>query len=219
MPIDPADIRAQEFRVTFRGYDIGEVDAFLDWIEEELGRPAGVRAPSGEAPGGSGADAAGPRAAAPAGLRAAAPAEEDGTPSVALRTLLHAERMAEQVLADATGDAAEIVARSRAEAEAILADARDEAAQIVAAASRAPRGAEVDDLVVRGRRLRAELDRIDESERRCRDELRTWLDEHDRLLDQPPHPGPGEAGDRPGRARADTTVRRVTTTLPFTAVR
>ncbi|MGK5112748.1 MULTISPECIES: DivIVA domain-containing protein [unclassified Geodermatophilus] len=210
MPIDPADIRAQEFRVTFRGYDIGEVDAFLDWIEEELSRPSGVRVPSGEAPAGPGADAA--------GLRAPAPAEEHGTPSAALRTLLHAERMAEQVLADATTDAAAIVARSRAEADTILADARDEAAQIVAAAHRAPRS-DVDDLVARGRRLRAELDRVDESERRCREDLRAWLDEHERLLDAPPYPVPGETGDRPARARADTTVRRVTTTLPFTAVR
>jgi cell division initiation protein len=176
VPIDPADIRAQEFRVTFRGYDIGEVDAFLDWIEEELSRPSGVRVPSGAAPAGPGADAA--------GLRAAASAEEQGTPSAALRTLLHAERMAEQILAD----------------------------------HRAPRS-EVDDLVARGRRLRAELDRVDESERRCREELRTWLDEHERLLDAPPHPVVGEIGDRPVRAHADTTVRRVTTTLPFTAVR
>jgi cell division initiation protein len=203
VPIEPADIRAQQFRVAFRGYDIGEVDAFLDWIEEELRRPSGVRVPSGDAP---------------AGLRAVASAEEHGTPSAALRTLLHAERMAEQVLADATTDAAEIVARSRAEAESILADARDEAAQIVTAAHRVP-PSEVDDLVTRGRRLRAELDRVDESERRCREELRTWLDEHERLLDQPPRPVPGEAGDRPARGRADTTVRRVTTTLPFTAVR
>jgi cell division initiation protein len=208
VPIDPADIRAQEFRVTFRGYDIGEVDAFLDWIEEELGRPSGVRVPSGAAPARPGADA-GPRPGA---------AAEDGPPSAALRTLLHAERMAEQVLADAAADAAAIVSRSRAEADTILADARDEAALIVAAASRAPRS-DVDDLVARGRRLRAELDRVDESERRCREDLRAWLDEHERLLDAPAHPGPGAVGDRPARARADTTVRRVTTTLPFTAVR
>ena len=212
MPIEPADIRAQEFRVAFRGYDIGEVDAFLDWIEEELCRPPG------EAPAGQGAYAAEPGAGSPAGLHAVAPAGEHGTPSAALRTLLHAERMAEQVLADATTDAAEIVARSRAEAESILADARDEAAQIVTAAHRVP-PSEVDDLVTRGRRLRAELDRVDESGRRCREELRTWLDEHERLLDQPPRPVPGEAGDRPSRGRGDTTVRRVTTTLPFTAVR
>ncbi|MGY1822969.1 DivIVA domain-containing protein [Geodermatophilus sp. SYSU D00079] len=198
MPIDPADIRAQEFRVTFRGYDIGEVDAFLDWIEEELGRTAGAAPPAGHA-----------------GPRAAAPPQETGTPAVALRTLQHAERMAEQVLADATADAAAIVARSRAEAEAVLADARDEAARIVAAAHRAPR-ADVDDLVARGRRLRAELDGLDESERRCREELRAWLDEHERLLDRP---AAGEAVDRPARPRTDATVRRVSTTLPFTAVR
>ncbi len=203
MPIDPADIQAQEFRVVFRGYDIREVDTFLDWVEEELTRS------SGETPSGADADVAEPGASA----------EEGSTPSMALRTLLHAERMAEQVLADATADAAAIRARARAEAESLLADAREEAAHIVAAAHLGSRS-EIDQLVARGRVLRAELDRVDESERRCRDELRTWLDEHERLLDQPSSPVLGAVGDKPVRARADTTtVRRVTTTLPFTAVR
>jgi DivIVA domain-containing protein len=205
VPINPADIGAQEFRVVFRGYDVGEVDAFLDWIEAELTRPS-----DGPAPAGRAADAADPGAGHPAA--------NGGPPSAALRTLVHAEQMAEQVLADATADAAAIMARSRAEAESILADAREEAAQIVAAAHRTPRS-EVDDLIARGRRLRAELDHLGEFERRCHEDLRIWLDEHERLLDQPPYPVPGEAGDRPTRARADTTVRRVTTTLPFTAVR
>lgn len=203
MPIDPAEIRAQEFRVVFRGYDVREVDAFLDWVEEELTRS------SGETPPGADADVAEPGASA----------EDGSTPSLALRTLLHAERTAEQVLADATAEAAAIRARARVEAETLLAHAREEAAHIAAAAHLGSRS-EIDQLVARGRVLRAELDRVDESERRCRDELRTWLDEHDRLLDQPSSPAPGAAGDKPVRARADTTtVRRVTTTLPFTAVR
>ena len=209
MPIDPAAIRAQEFRVVFRGYDIGEVDAFLDGIEEELTRTAGVPASSGEAPSGTDVSAAVPGASA----------EEGSTSSLALRTLLHAERMSEQVLAEATAEAAAIRAGARAEAENVLAEARSEAAHIVAAAHLGPLS-EIDQLVARGRRLRAELDRLDESERRCRDDLRTWLDEHEKLLDQPPPPGTDAAGARPVRARADTTtVRRVSTTLPFAAVR
>lgn len=209
MPIDPAAIRAQEFRVVFRGYDIGEVDAFLDWMEEELTRTAGVPASSGEAPSGTDVSVA----------DAGASAEEGSTSSLALRTLVHAERMAEQVLAEATAEAAAIKARARAEAETVLAEARGEAAQIVAAAHLGPLSG-IDQLVARGRRLRAELDRLDESERRCRDDLRTWLDEHEKLLDQPPPPGTDAAGARPVRARADTTtVRRVSTTLPFAAVR
>ena len=42
MSIDPAVVRAQEFRVVFRGYDVEEVDAFLDWIEQQLAAPAGT---------------------------------------------------------------------------------------------------------------------------------------------------------------------------------
>ena len=195
MPIDPAEIRDQEFRVVFRGYDIGEVDAFLDRIEEELTRP------SGDAGAGT-------------------PAAADGAPpTAALRTLVHAERMAEQLLAEATAEATAIRAQARAEAAAVLADARAEAAQVVGAASRRPRP-EIDDLVARGRRLRAELDRLGQADRHCRDELRSWLDEHGRLLDQPPPPASGAAGDPSARTRPEaTTVRRVTTTLPLAAVR
>lgn len=193
MPIDPADIRAQEFRVVFRGYDIEEVDAFLDRLEEELAGPTG-------------------------GAAAGTPAADGGPPTAALRTLVHAERMAEQLLAEATAEATAIRAQARAEAAAVLADARAEAVQVVGAAGR-PRP-EVGELVARGRRLRTELDRLDQAERHCRDELRSWLDQHERLLDPPPPPAPGAAGDPSARTRGDTTtVRRVSTTLPFTAVR
>lgn len=38
MPITPADVRALQFRVVFRGYEISAVDTFLDAIETELGQ-------------------------------------------------------------------------------------------------------------------------------------------------------------------------------------
>jgi DivIVA domain-containing protein len=203
VPIDPTALRAQQFRVVFRGYDVEEVDAFLDWIEEELARSA-----------------AGPHAAV-AGPTAAAHAEA-GAPAHAMRSLLHAEQIAERVLAEATAEAAAIRARAEAEAEAILADARAEAEQVAATARLRP-SAEVDDLLARGRRLRAEFDRLGDAERHCREELRSWLDEHGRLLDQRP-PVWGVPGTRaevatPPRRDTPTTVRRVVTTLPMSTVR
>ena len=194
MPIAPAAVRAQEFRVVFRGYDVEEVDAFLDWIEQELTHPA-----------------EGSHGVAPAD-----PAPAD--PGRAVRTLLHAERAAEQMLAEAAAEAAVIRDRAHAEARGIVADARAEAAQVVAAAHRLP-SADVDELMTRGRRLREELDRLGESERRCREQLRTWLDDSGRLLDQRSLPAGPEFVPDLARRDTGTTVRRVVTTLPITAVR
>jgi cell division initiation protein len=190
VPIDPAAVRAQEFRVVFRGYDVAEVDAFLDWVESELTRTAG-----------------GP------GVGPAAPAT--GDPDRAVRTLLHAERAAEQMLAEAAAEAAAIRDRAHAEARAVVAEARTEAERVAASAHRLP-AADVEELAARGRQLRAELDRLGESERRCREQLQTWLDESGRLLEQRATPaGP----DALARRDPGTTVRRVVTTLPLTAVR
>ena len=206
MPIDPAIVRAQEFRVVFRGYDVAEVDAFLDWIEQELTAPAQV----------------------PAGAAPARPASA-GTPAQAVRTLLHAEQVAEQMVAEAIAEAAAIRERAEAEARGIIAGARAEAAHVAATAHRWT-SPDTDELVVRGHRLRAELDRLGESERRCREQLESWLDEHGRRSAQPPVPaaGPPVAGaaTRPfpgavdvSRRDTGTTVRRVVTTLPTAAVR
>jgi cell division initiation protein len=209
VPIDPAALRAQQFRVVFRGYDVEEVDAFLDWIEAELGRAAAAPA------------VVAPVAAAPA---AGDPAQcEAGVSARAARTLLHAEQTAQRVLAEAAAEAAAIRARAEVDADAILADARAEAAQLAGPVRLRP-SAEVDELVARGRRLHAELDRLEESERRCREELRDWLTEHGRLLDQrPPVPaGPdarAEAAAALPRRDNPTTVRRVVTTLPMSAIR
>lgn len=201
MPIDPAIVRAQEFRVVFRGYDVAEVDAFLDWIEQEL--TALPQLPAGSAP-----DRPSPA----------------GTPVQAVRTLLHAEQVAEQMVAEA----AAIRERAEAEAREIVAGARAEAAHVAATAHRwLP---DADELVVRGHRLRAELDRLGESERRCREHLESWLDEHGRRSAQPPVPAAdppvAEPPTRPfpgtvdvSRRDTGTTVRRVVTTLPTAAVR
>jgi DivIVA domain-containing protein len=192
VPIDPAVVRAQEFRVVFRGYDVEEVDAFLDWIEQQLAAPAETAAPADPAHRGASARAA--------------------------RLLLHAEQAAEQVLAEAADEAAAIRQRAHAEAQQIVADARAAAAHL--ATPPAPRpSADVEDLVARARRLRAELDRLDESERRCREQLQTWLADQGRLVDGSPASPDAERAADPYRRDTGTTVRRVATTLPIAAVR
>ncbi|MGR6964554.1 DivIVA domain-containing protein [Geodermatophilus sp. URMC 61] len=201
MSIDPAVVRAQEFRVVFRGYDVEEVDTFLDWIEQQLAAPAGT------------ADAVPTQ---PAHAHAS---------TQAVRTLVHAEQAAERMLAEAAAEAAAIRERAHAEARGIVADAQAQATHLLATAARRP-SAEAEELVARAQRLRAELDRLGESERRCREQLESWLDEHGRLSAQPPTTpaGPPVAGAFPGaldvsRRDTGTTVRRVVTTLPTAAVR
>ena len=201
MSIDPAVVRAQEFRVVFRGYDVEEVDAFLDWIEQQLAAPAETT------------DSAPPEPA------------HAGASTQAVRTLVHAEQAAERMLAEAAAEAAAIRERAHAEARGIVADAQAQATHLLATAARRP-SAEAEELVVRAQRLRAELDRLGESERRCREQLESWLDEHGRLSAQPPMTpaGPPVTGAFPGavevsRRDTGTTVRRVVTTLPTAAVR
>ena len=195
MPIDPAPVPAQEFRLVFRGYDVEEVDDFLDWIEQELSRPAqGPDAPSPTEPAYSTAYAQ------------------------AIRTLRHAEPAAERMLAEAAADAAAVRERAHAEARGIVAEARADAVHIVATTPRRP-SADVEDLVVRAERLRAELDRLGASERRCREQLQTWLEGHGRLFDRGPVPATSEVPADPLRRDPGTTVRRVLTTLPTSAAR
>jgi cell division initiation protein len=222
VPLTPADIHAQQFRVVFRGYEIGEVDAFLDRLEEELTRLWSASARGDEVPTGADHRPAPPPAAAAGHLGdpAAGGTREDEAASRVLRTLLRAEQMAERTVADAIAEADEIRARARAEAEVVLADARTEASQVSALMRKRSQG-EVDDLVARGRRLRAHLDRLGEQERRCREALRTWLEEHEALFDQrPPAASPAPAAQHLAVPPADTVVvRHADAATPLVAVR
>src|SRR4051794_35865004 len=134
VPLTPADIHAQQFRVVFRGYEIGEVDAFLDRVEEELTRLWNASGRSNEVPTGADRRTATPPAATAGHLGdpAAGGAREDEAASRVLRTLLYAEQMAERMVADAIAEADEIRARARAETEGVLADARAEASRVSA---------------------------------------------------------------------------------------
>ena len=125
---------------------------------------------------------------------------------------------AERMLAEAAADAAAVRERAHAEARGVVAEARADAVHIVATTPRRP-SADADDLVVRAERLRAELDRLGASERRCREQLQAWLDDSDRLLDQRSLPAGPELVPDHARRDVGTSVRRVVTTLPMRAVR
>src|SRR5690348_12831288 len=105
MPLTPEDVQKKQFTtVRFKeGYDEEEVDAFLDEVEAELRRLLAENQQLGRA--GAPAPAA-PVAApeAPAAAPAPAPPAEDPT-ETALRTLLLAQRTADEAIAQAKAEA------------------------------------------------------------------------------------------------------------------
>ena len=110
MALTPIEVENTQFRVAFRGYAIDEVDAFLDRVQSELARllsepqptPSSSAAPSASAPATEGQEAA-------------------------LRTLLLAQRTADEAVAEARAEAEQLRTAAREEADATLTSARDEA--------------------------------------------------------------------------------------------
>ena len=123
MPLTPTDVANKQFRIAFRGYSLDEVDAFLDEVETELSRllrdNAGLK------------DGAGPSSAlaAPTAAPEPAPRPAQGLEGQeqALRTLLLAQRTADEAIAEARAEADQMVTTARTEAEAALGSARTEA--------------------------------------------------------------------------------------------
>jgi cell division initiation protein len=131
MALMPSDVQSQTFREKYKGYDVDEVDQFLDEVTErlteliseneqltlrvgelELDREPGTASPT---------PAPGPAA------QAAAPG--DGLdPELLQRTLLTAQRAADQALADAQAEADDVLSRAHAEAERMVTDAERAAA-------------------------------------------------------------------------------------------
>jgi DivIVA domain-containing protein len=153
MPLTPADVRNKQFTTTRLrpGYAEGEVDAFLDEVEDELdrliqengqlrgklaeclrgGTPAALSAPLADP--GPEMLARSPRvpepelAASPAGTTSV-PAE-DGA-DTAVRVLMLAQQVADQATADAWREAGETLSHARQEADELLSKARQQAEQV-----------------------------------------------------------------------------------------
>lgn len=158
MPLTPEDVSSKRFTpVRLReGYDMGEVDQFLDEIEAELTRlhkenddlrvkagespsPATGSGATGKATGGAAAtagktqesakDATGDKAAA-AGVGDSADEAEQGKPAtetVRVETVAQASNAAARLLEIATRNADELVDGAKDEADKILGEARTKA--------------------------------------------------------------------------------------------
>ena len=195
MPIDPEHIQAQKFRIAFRGYDVEAVDAFLYLVQAELAELLAGRAGDEGAAALSDppADLArgGETTSSPYLDTAMLPEPEAGRPvgdgagstARAVRTLVRAEQMAEQMIADAVAECDELRAVAGAEAEQLLAAARTESDR-VQAELQSRREREVGALVIHTQRLRTEVDRLSGLALQYQEGLRAWLSEQERLLEQ-----------------------------------
>lgn len=171
MPLTPTDVANKQFRIAFRGYSLDEVDAFLDEVENELSRLLRDNVALKERAGTPATSTTEAAAAPPAG----APLASMEGQEAALRTLLLAQRTADEAIAEARAEADEIVAKARAEAESTLSEANAKAARIdedVAARIQAATG----DLDARRRALEGRIEELRVFEREYRTRLQAYLE-------------------------------------------
>jgi len=209
MELTPKAIEEAEFRQTFRGYDVDQVDEFLEKVA------AGVASlmKKLEAAGGTGgrsATAARQDAPTAAPANKAAPAAgptsiEDNTDELR-RTLILAQRTADAAIREAKEEASRLVAEARnsssrqvaeadAKAKKLVADAEAQASAIVAEAERmaeehrtsahARLMSEVETLESTREQLRSDANVIDRHVEEQRQQLRGALAELQRLIDDP----------------------------------
>lgn len=150
MPLTPDEIKNKVFRTGIRGYNAVEVDTFLDEVEAEFSRLL--------------ADNEELRKRLDAALATPPPAPVSEGDEMIRRTLLLAQRTAD-----------EAVAAANAEAERILTEARTQAAAAVQQAQ-AQAAAAVGDLELRRSDLEQRIEGLRAFEREYRTRLRAYLE-------------------------------------------
>jgi DivIVA domain-containing protein len=170
MPLTPEDVQNKRFStVRFKeGYDEEEVDAFLDEVEAELRRLLSEHSEMRTAPG-SVAGPPQPAAAVAAPPAPAPPAEEPN--EAALRTLLLAQRTADEAIAQAKAEAEQLVAAAKVRASSIESDAQAQHAQSMAELQR------------QRSTLEAQIEELRAFEREYRTRLKAYLEGQLRDLD------------------------------------
>jgi DivIVA domain-containing protein len=166
MPLTPEDVRTKEFRNTFRGYNEPEVDAFLDEVEAELTR---LLRENSELK-----DRIATASTAAISVPAAAPMGE--TEEMLRRTLLIAQRTADETVAQAKADADRIVADAQAHTQQLVSQAHQQA------------NAHIGDLDARRRALEQHIEGLRAFEREYRTRLKAYLEAQLRDLDGRPGP-------------------------------
>ena len=217
MPLKPSDVANKLFDKAFRGYAMDEVDAFLDEVEGELTRlltdkaalqrelgsdarpvtaaPAdAVTPPAATAPETTSPETTSPETTSPEAEVPETPAPAAGeSQDAALRTLVMAQRTADQAIAEAREEAEATLSLARSQAESELADARTEAEELLEQARQ--RATELDEqvdertsaalgaLTGRERELETRIEQMRAFEREYRQRLRAYLESRLRDLD------------------------------------
>ncbi len=175
MPLTPSDVSNKLFGKQVRGYSMDEVDAFLDEVEAELTRllteNAALAARAGAGPQSPPQPVATAAPAAPQAGPEGALIASGETQEAALRTLLMAQRTADQAIAEA-----------RAEADKLLADARSQSARVDQETD-ARTTAALADLQVRQRELETRIEDLKAFEREYRLRLKAYLESQLKDLD------------------------------------
>src|SRR4051795_2675179 len=170
MPLTPEDVQNKRFStVRFKeGYDEEEVDAFLDEVEAELRRLLGENSDLRSHP--AAASPAAPVAAAPVPQAQPAPPAEEPS-EAALRTLLLAQRTADEAIAQAKQEADQMLASAKVRASSIESEAQAQHAQAMAELSR------------QRSTLEAQIEELRAFEREYRTRLKAYLDSQLRDLE------------------------------------
>jgi DivIVA domain-containing protein len=214
VPLTPQDVSNKRFtpvKGRREGYDMGEVDQFLDEVEAELGRLIQENndlregksvAPATETPAPAQTAAPAAAVAAPAAEKPAAPAAPTETikvttaaeaSSAATRLLELATRNADELVGEARQEATTIVGDARAEAERLTAQSKEQAdrveadartrAQLLETETNERRAQLFGDLESEKRRLSVEVDDLRSFEREYRARLKTYFSQQLAALD------------------------------------
>ena len=171
MPLTPEDVQNKRFStVRFKeGYDEEEVDAFLDEVEAELRRLLGENTDLRSSPAAAAPPIAAAPAPAPVAQPPAAPAEDPS--EAALRTLLLAQRTADEAIAQAKQEADQIVASAKVRASSMESEAQAQHAQAMAELQR------------QRSTLEAQIEELRAFEREYRARVKAYLESQLRDLD------------------------------------
>jgi DivIVA domain-containing protein len=240
MTLTPADVEATTFRTAMRGYNMTEVDTFLDQVASDLGRLLSENSTLRERAGGlppeeivasgpvsDSAEAPAPEAPAPDAPAPDAPAPEapaaersgirpgEGGEEAALRTLLLAQRTADQVVAEAREEAEQILGRAREEAEQTERAAAERVEALDARATEQSERLEQEAAQTRDRvlgeleaqraQLQAEIERLRAFEREYRSRLKAYLESQLREVEGRA-PAPPQAVSQDGPADTGTAA-------------
>ena len=213
MPLTPEDVSNKRFTpVRLReGYDMGEVDQFLDEVQAEISRltsenedlrskvSGGQRGNGATAPGKGGSSATQGETAAAAPRETIKVTTVADASSAAARLLEIATRNADELVGEAKDEADRILSEARTKGERLEADSKQKAdrvesdarsrSQMIDSETAERREQLLGDLELERERLDAEVESLRGFEREYRSRLRTYFEQQLAALD-----GSGEGG-------------------------